>query len=89
MGMKPTCPVCGEGITLVYMGAVLIDTQNEIVTHGGITGGKPESWVCYQCGHDDDEEMDEYAESVVNWLKANYPISDELLETGLDWSLEG
>ena len=88
MSEKPTCPDCGRGITLVYTGAVVIDTEEGIVTNGGVTGGEPLEWYCLPCGGEERQDrVSEYGADLVYWLAVNYPRAEEALDGGNDWKL--
>lgn len=91
MSTKPTCPKCGSGISIIYMGAVSIDTENNTVNNGGVLGGIPDSWTCHACDSFGIgiEDLVGIGDQVNKWLSSSYPSAHDALECGHDWELGG
>lgn len=88
MSAKPTCPDCGSGVSLMYIGAVVIDTEEGSVTHGGVTGGVPIQWDCFSCeSFERTDRLEELSADLAYWLSVSYPKAGEVLEAGSDWQL--
>ena len=88
MTTKPTCPECGRGVRIMYMGAVIVDTEDGIVTNGGVTGGVPIQWDCFECGAvERTDRLEEFGADLYHWLSVTYPKADTALEAGNDWEL--
>lgn len=87
---KPKCPNCGAGVTLLYRGAVIIDTETGVVTNGGVIGGSPVQWDCFSCDEVERTDLlEELGADLVHWLFTRYPNAEEELEAGREWELKG
>lgn len=92
MSTKPTCPDCGSGISIIYTGAVLIDTEDGNVVHGGVLDGFPNSWLCHECGAMDDDisgskSLDVMGAQLSEWINEVDANAHDDLTCGHEWRL--
>lgn len=86
MSAKPTCPDCGStNINALYSGVTLIKGDGTVAV-GGVTGGTPIEWDCYDCDtFERTDHLKEIADQVYGyWCVAR---GHQELESGYDWRL--